>query len=65
MAKVNKNNKIKNNSNLKDQVKYVPSLKKIYNEEIVGKLKKLFNYKEYYGSSKNSVHFDKYRFRGC
>ena len=45
MAKVNKNNKIKNNSNLKDQVKYVPSLKKIYNEEIVGKLKKLFNYK--------------------
>jgi len=45
MAKVNKNNKIKNNSNLMDQVKYVPSLKKIYNEEIVGKLKKLFNYK--------------------
>ena len=42
MAKVNKNNKIKNNSNLKDQVKYVPSLKKIYNEEIVGKVKKAF-----------------------
>ena len=45
MAKDKKNSKKSSPSKVEKQTKYVPTLRKLYNDEIVGKLKKVFNYR--------------------
>ena len=45
MAKDKKNSKKSSPSKVEKQAKYVPTLRKLYNDEIVGKLKKVFNYR--------------------
>ena len=45
MTKDKKNNKKSVSPKLERQTKYVPTLKKLYDDEIVAKLKVLFNYK--------------------
>ncbi len=45
MALDKKNRKKSATPKLEKQARYIPTLRKLYNDEIVGKLKKLFNYK--------------------
>ena len=45
MAKDKKNSKKSSPSKVEKQTKYVPTLRKLYNDEIVGKLKKVFHYR--------------------